>query len=61
MIYEGIDIIYGGCAMASDIWGFSITCFVLVCFFVAFTLTTENEEEIDDGCCIAFRVSIEII
>ena len=44
-------MVYG--TMASDVWGFSKTCLVFVCFFVVCTLTTETEEEIDNGITVA--------
>jgi len=39
--------------MASDVWGFSTTCLVFACFSIVFTLTTETEEEIDNGIIVA--------
>ena len=49
--------------MASDIWGFTTTFLVSVCFLVACSLTTETDEETDNGIivCIRFRVSVEIV
>ena len=46
--------------MASDVWGCWRTFYVLACFFVVFSLTTDTEEEIDDGTMV-FSVLSEII